>query len=417
MARLKDDLNSEEFRALPYLVCLSLIWIYIGAVRSWILPSLSNYLYFAYFPVLVALWFRSARTRRTQFRILSIFMSLLVIFQIIHIIFGNIDLVSGIYGLITYETPLIFIMIFARSQIGDRELASLTRYILLTLPVNLIVVFFQVVIRSPRLQKVEFTETSLLGTANGVVRATGTFTSSAGFSFYVIFLGLILYIATSKKIINVPAGICFAIILAILTLFSGSRTILIFMILNLLVVLLTRKNRVSGKAGAFKLKLAIVAMLLGAYKIVTTSNTQVIQSFSQRISDASRTENTFQRVVNSVLEPFKHFQDWTIFGQGLGAYGRGSLGYGSSLWVENDLSKNILECGLVFGGLVIITRLVIATKLILFVRQYWDTQRTECLMATITFVPIIIAGQVTNQGSLLLGICICSSLVLKLIQA
>jgi hypothetical protein len=324
--------------------------------------------------------------------------------------------VSGIYGLITYETPLVFIIIFASSQIRDRDLTSLTLCILLTLPVNLILVFFQVIKRSPSLQRVEFTDTALLGTANGVVRATGTFTSSAGFSFYVIFLGLILYIASSKKVIKSTLSISFAIILGILTLISGSRTILLFMVLNLFAILLTRDKKTRNKAGAFGLKLTIIATLLSAYKILTTSNSQVLHSFFQRISDASRTENTLQRVLNSVIEPFKHFQDWTISGHGLGAYGRGSLGYGSNLWVENDLSKNILEGGLVIGGLVIIVRLVIANRFILFVRQYWGTQRTECLMATITFVPLIVAGQVTNQGSLLLGIGICTTLVLKLIQ-
>jgi hypothetical protein len=189
------------------------------------------------------------------------------------------------------------------------------------------------------------------------------------------------------------------------------------MVLNLLAILLTHDKKTSVKTRAFGLKLAILATLVSAYKILITSNTQVFLSFSQRISDASRTENTLQRVLNSVVDPFKHFKDLTIFGHGLGAYGHGTLGYSSNLWVENDLSKNILECGLVIGGLVIVARLVIATRFILFLREYWETQNTECLMATITFVPLIIVGQITNQGSLLLGIGICTTLTLKLLQS
>lgn len=417
MTRPQNDFNPKDFRALPYLVCLSLIWIYIGALRSWILPSLSNYLYFAYFPVLSALWLRSRRLAKPgQFGTISLFMFLLCLFQLFHILRGNIDLVSGMYGLVTYETPFIFFLIFMRLTINHQDLKILTNYILFTLPVNLIVVFLQVIERTPALQKVEFTNNALLGTANGVVRATGTFTSSSGFSYYVIFLGLILYIAKRKNLISGPMSICFAIVLGCLTLLSGSRTILLFIGLNLLVILFSQNIKHGEKSHNIGLKLFILATLIGSYRVITTSNNPVIQAFFRRISEASNTENTLQRILNSVLEPLKHFTDWTILGQGLGSYGRGTLGYGSSLWVENDLYKNILECGLVIGGFVICMRFVLVGRLILFLRQYLKTQRGECLATITTFVPLITVGQITNQGSFLLGLGISTGLVMNLIR-
>lgn len=417
MVRIKEDVKYEQIKSLPYLICLSLIWIYVGAFRSWIMPSLSNYLYFAHVPILIVFWIRTMRANLTKISVLSLIMCLLVIFQIFHIIIGNIDLVSGIYGLISYETPLIFISIYNRYELNDHDLTRLTSCLLLTLPVNLVVVYFQVILRTPNLQKVEFTDAALLGTSNRIVRATGTFTSSAGFSFYIIFLWLILYVATNRNIFHKSMSFIFAIILSILTLISGSRTILFFMALNLIVLLFTRDRKVKVTTKSFGFKLIIVTSLVVAYKVFTTSNVPVLYSFFQRISYASRTENTYQRVVNAFIEPFKIFQNSTIFGHGLGSFGRGSLGYRSNLWVENDLSKNILECGLVIGGFVIVLRLIIAARFVLLAKQYWVPKRTESLMAAITFVPIIVSGQITNQGSLLLGLCLCASLVLKLIQS
>lgn len=417
MPRSTQKVSYGDIGSYRYLVLLSLIWIYIGALRSWILPSLSNYLYFAHFPLIVVLWLKTLRIERIRFGLVFFSVFLLIVFQSIHVLLGHLDLVGGIYGLITYVTPLMFIMIFERSSISSQNLMRLTRVILLTLPVNLIIVFLQVVQQSPALQKVDFTESALLGTANGVVRATGTFTSSAGFSFYVIFLGLILYIANSKKIVSTLSSLCLAIILGILTLLSGSRTILLFISLNLIVILFTRNKNGDIKVRSQGLKMAILISIIGSYKILTTSKWQFLQAFSERITQASRTENTTQRVLQSILDPFKHFNDWTLFGRGLGAYGHGSLGYGSNLWVENDLSKNMLECGVILGSIVIFFRFVIALKIIRFPREEWAGQRTECAMAAITFVPLIISGQLTNQGSLLLGIGICTSLVLKLIQS
>lgn len=275
-----NDKNIKDFRALPYLVCLSLIWIYIGALRSWILPSFSNYLYFAHFPVLALLWFRSRRqVKPGQFGTISLFMLLLGIFQLFHILLGNIDLVSGMYGLVTYETPFIFFLIFMRFTINQQDLRILINFILSTLPVNIIIVFLQVIKRTPALQKVEFTNNALLGTANGVVRATGTFTSSSGYSYYVIFLTLILYIANRKKLIGGPLSICFAIALGFLTLLSGSRTILLFIGLNLLIIFFSQNIDFGKKSHNIGLKLFTLCSLIGAYKIITTSNTPEIKAF------------------------------------------------------------------------------------------------------------------------------------------
>lgn len=415
MAHVEGDINYGEFKALPYLTGLSLIWIYVGAVRSWILPSLSNYLYFAHLPFLIALWVQSRKSKSGQFGIISVFMLVLAVFQSTHFMLGNVDLLGGIYGLITYETPLIFIIIYNRIQICNRDLTRLVHSWLSTLPVNLIVVYFQVVKQSPSLQKVQFTETSLLGTSNGILRATGTFTSSAGFSYYIIFIFIVLFISFKRNFIRAPLAIGSATILLVLILLSGSRTILFFILLNLIVLTLTRDK--SNNLAERSIKFTIFSMMLTTFIVLTTSNLKVVNAFFQRISIASKTENTQQRVLNAVIEPFKQFSDWSILGHGLGVYGHGSLGYNSSLWVENDLSKNVIECGVVIGSLVIFARLIIAIKFILLAKQNWTSRRTESLMVAVTYVPIIIAGQVTNQGSLLLGLCISTILVVKLLHS
>lgn len=374
-------------------------WLYAGFVRLYILPNYANLLFFLgpFFCLLLgahSLFLKKNQRSFTYMLLLTFYITLF--FQSIHFLNGDIDLKILVYGLVLYQVPF-----FVLSEMPNlRQLNSklvIEKVIVLSVLPNFLLAFAQSVIPNSSFVP-ELGMSNHLESANGHVRAFGTFSSTTGFSYYVILLIAVFWYSANRYRLAIQSGIWLQI--AGLVVMSGSRTVLF----GIVIIMLTRM--ILGSRSHLEMKRSfsriVFFAIISLASIITFFN-PLLSSFQMRLSLASQQEDTLSRILNTLFGFFGNL-DTSLMGSGLGSVSTGAFGYSTDLrWIENDFPRILVEFGSIIGIIIITARWALIVVLIHGQKKYSGQNREQRALLIGVLAPLIGYGQFMGQGSLSLG--------------
>ena len=324
-------LNGASLFLIMFLVSLLLDWrklvkialvllVFEGAVRKWVLPGLSQFVYFGKDFLLViayAKYFTSKEVRQEPVysdRLLSLLILTSSLFVCIQA--SNVALGSPLIGIIGVRNYLVFMpLIFVMKHLfrTQEELAYFLKwYLVLCIPVVMLSVsqyfappdsFLNIYVSE------EDTAKALVGSN---VRATGTFSYISGFSCYLQVVAALVIPMLILRIGDFWHRIIQVVLVSVIVgiLFSGSRTPVISV--GLFVVGYLLCNKVFRTMGLYK-KLLLPLFVLGMILIHVLADS--LENMIVRFSD----RNLGMRILASVTTPFDYIPESGFFGFGSGA--------------------------------------------------------------------------------------------------
>jgi hypothetical protein len=441
--------DSARRRAVRLIFILFWMLMFEGALRKWVAPQYSAYLYFVRDPVLIYLYAVALRhglfMRPRQFlNVGLIIAALAVVLSVYHLAEGGqYTLTLAAYGFRNYflYLPLPFIVGHCFNLDDLRSMARSTVFALL-IATPIAVLQFE---SSPTSvlnvgiatdQEYQFDN---LASGSGKVRPAGTFTSVMGMTQLTVASVAVLMWAwaapRSRRPIN--AWLLRLAILAAATALAvgGSRTSFV----QSSVVILTGiavAPLLSGTAARLKaMALPLVAVIAFAvlFPLVLP---EAFQTFADRWTDASATESQ-QFALGWVGRIFHSFYDFgrllgqiPLLGYGVGTAGNGAVSMGVSFngvnvlkLAEEDWSRHVIELGPVLAILFILYRSAFA--LWLATRSLRATVKSGDPLPLLLFAycgVALLAGQITGHGLvngfgwLYVGFCLAAGNVRGVMQ-
>lgn len=374
-----------------------LLWIFEGALRKWILPSLATPLLVVRDPIAIYIIIKALHLNvkfMNPYIILSSIFTLLSL--AITLTFGHGNLFVGIYGarIMLIHFPLIFIIgaVFTKQDVLKIGKVLLFINVLMTL-----IVYFQ--FNSPQSA---FINVGIGGEgsagfsgAMGYSRPPGTFSFTSGLSvFYTAVSVFVYYFWLSKdscsKILLYVSTIALVIALP-LTISRGA--VVAVLIVGLFAVVAS----VTSAKSLIKLFLTvfvfyIVIVMLQNYTSVFSLSTGV---FMDRVNVANAStgsggglkESILLRVVNDIIQPFVELFNYPMFtgnlGMGTNAGAQMLSGKVVFLVSETEFGRLVGEQGIIFGGGIIFIRTVLVFSIAI---KSWKLSQEEKLL------PFILCG-------------------------
>ena len=414
-----------------------------GILRKWLLPQLSQYIYFIRDPfVLLAylvaalngLWPRHSVALRVGLAAAGLG-GLVALLQLVQSGFGGTQAMLAIYGWRNYfyYMPLGFLI---PSVIRPHEFKSFIRVtLMLSLPIAVLVVLQ---FRSPPGAAINvglavdgIAQFKGLGLDADHTRPMGPFTSPTGQSMFLdsafsILIGLLLIPRRrrlSEWLLILPALLCLMTSIGL----SGSRYTLLHCALPLaaafLLGLLSRNRAVKWRAVILP---SVGAVLVGfLYPLIFP---QGFASISTRWNSAYALESqqyqggVFGRATAAMTDFLPLLKDFPALGYGLGFGGNASTTLGATIngvsaleIAESDWSRHIVDFGPIFGSAVILLRILLVAWLARLILRHTRRVGEAMPLMLFAFVGIeLLYGQVTGHGTvnvfawIFLGLCLAS---------
>ena len=351
-----------------------ILWIFEGALRKWVLPSLASSLLIVRDPVAIYI---IIKTIYLNVKFLNPYVALGTIFTLlslaITLTFGHCNLFVGVYGarIMLLHFPLIFIVgsIFKKEDILKIGYLLLAINILMTA-----IVYLQ--FTSPQSA---FINIGLGGEgsagfdgAMGYFRPPGTFSFITGLSsFYTIVSVFVFYFWLSKEPVSKILLIVSSLALIFALPLTVSRTAVGGVVLVGLFAFM-------GAASSFKKLVRVIVAFLALFTlfIILQKTTSIFnlgtEVFMSRVDTASGQsggfqESFFSRAINDFLKPLTNLMEQPLFigNLGMGTNVGAQILSGSTkfLIAEDELGRIGGEQGLIFGGGIIALRLILALSL------------------------------------------------------
>ena len=410
--------------ATDYAFIKKLIWAYFllllfeGALRKWFLPSLSQGLLIIRDPIVIWIYYlcyaqgifplnNKYLQRCFQWVALAVVLSFLI---------NRANLLTIAYGARTnlLHFPLIFIM--ARVLTFKDVLNFGKAFLLLALPMTWIVA------QQFQADRFDTINTAAGGTGHQMmtsgdkVRASGTFSFVSGIVFYYCFtVSYIIYGFLVKG--SFPKWMLYlgtsATLLAMVT--AGSRAVIAecLQVLACIGFLAFFKHSEFGKIASSIFGFSTLGLIL--YTQVDLFQ-EGLDFLSLRFEEAANVEGNpieayFTRYLDIIIAPY-YYNMWTgFFGNGLGSATRAGSALGGGMGgAEISWSRQVLENGLLVGGLFILWRLWIFKDLMM---ACINGVKRGSYLAIFLFgaaAPIILFcpyGQPTNLGFAAFGGGLC----------
>jgi len=381
-------------RALVYL------WIYNGFIRLVIFKNYADFLYFMPTFILILIYIISfllpAPFRLYRFSV-SITLALITLFQAFHIFKGDLEIKIAFYGWTLYQAPLLLFTVvpFAEKM---NFYAFFQKALRFSLTPNLILCFFQITKLFPSIITA-FDNSQHLTSANGYVRAFGTFTSTTGFSLYLTIVTCFM-ILMRNEIKNLSFNFAWAQI-SILYIFSGSRTVFFALIPVFISLLFCRRKYFSAK---LKINfLSIFPAVVISYLLINRFLPGPFSAVIERFSTSRTQENSAERIVNSMFSYTGNLYD-SFWGSGFGSRGIGAFNYAlNSGWIEDDNQRIIAEGGSIIGLIIIFCRYLLVINILFSIFKNTPKIPRQFLIIFSSILPMLLFGQLFGQSSISLG--------------
>ncbi len=350
------------------------IWIYFfllifeGALRKWVLPSLSTPLLVIRDPV--AIWVIILAIRNNRLRSNSILISVVLIGFIsifTALFFGHGNIPVALFGarIFLIHFPLIFIIGNVFSIEDVVKMGKILLWIAIPISILIILQFY-----SPQTAWVnkgvgDDTEGAGFSGALGFFRPPATFSFITGtIAFYSLVACYIFYFFLNNKLVNkillysAAAGLLIAIPLSI------SRTLLFTVIVTMVftIIAVSKKSKYFGRV-----IIGCAGMLTTLIILSTTSTFQTAtEAFTHRYKVANTQEGGLQNVLadrylGGMVEALERSSEQSFFGVGIGmGTNVGSMllvGKTKFLIAEEEWGRIIGELGPILGLAIIFFRL------------------------------------------------------------
>ena len=369
VAPTEDD--AQTVQSLKRLIWLYFwLWIFEGALRKWILPSLANPLLIVRDPVVLAIYWTAARRQmfpRNNFLAFSGALGAVSLVAGI-LVLGNIGI--ALYG---YRTNFLYLpLVFIIAQTFDADdVKKMGRAVLITaIPMALLMALqFRAPANSFLVSGAD-ANFGQLESAAGHIRAPGTFSFILGpVCFFPLVAAFLLDSAISLRRYPVGLLISSAIALGIAIAVSGSRSLLSSVLIVAAFAAVAGcllRPRWIPRILATVVAALLLSTLLGQVDVFNAGN----DVFSARIESASGSEGGVggfvARFADGILEPFNTLNDIPLQGFGLG-YGTNAAagllsGDGKRVFLlsEGEWGRILLESGPVLGLFFIIFRVYLS---------------------------------------------------------
>lgn len=337
-----------------------LIWLYFwlliieGALRKWIVPSLSNPLLIIRDPVVILIYAVAASEGKFP---RSAFIALilgLAFFSFLASIAGLGTLVVSLYGLRTnfLHLPLIFIIPLVMTPSDVQKIGKWV--LLISIPMSLLAVAQFHAAPDSRLNVGTGGEISgQLFAASGKIRPAGTFSFVTGMVSYLSFLAaFVLYSFLQhwpyKRLISFAAMGALGLSLLV----SGSRSAVLTVSVVLIVALLDCMFKGKQLSSAFKPLLAVALVLFALSFLPVFKEGMEVQE-SRFESGGGFREGIVDRVFGDFIAGFNAVDQVPFFGVGLGIGTNAGAGLLSGsrrfLLAEGEWARVVMESGPLLG--------------------------------------------------------------------
>jgi hypothetical protein len=397
VGKTEYSLNDSRFISTCWSI-LILHFILSGILRGLIFPKIANYLYFLPLPILIIIFFGALRidSKVSYFHFCCISLSIfLALYQIFLVANKSIDLKTATYGWFLYGLPLVG-MDAAAKTLNKEMILRITLLFELCLIPNLILAVLQAVNGDSRFYSAGFGEG--LQSAYGVQRATGTFSSAAG---YALFLSLTTSLLLTRNILfevsRVRNFLSFGV-LAIQIPISGSRTAIfsVFIVLLSTLFFSRRDSFEILRIRSTKLVISILLIVMSTAFLVF-ANSATFKATSTRFLTANQADSPSSRLISQIRFSTEGIQ--FLYGSGLGSRANATTALGVN-WVEFDAQRVLIESGVLIGLVLLGFRILLAVR---FIKDSLNANLSGCLPITATVIPILFFGQFMGQGSIAAG--------------
>jgi hypothetical protein len=373
----ETSIQDDPYKSLKIAIWLYFfLWIFEGALRKWILPSLATPLLIVRDPVAIYLIIKAIHLNVKFSNVYLVGAYVITLLSlIITLTFGHGNLFVGIYGarIMLLHFPLIFIIgaVFTKEDIIKMGYVLLGINILMTL-----IVYLQFI--SPQSAFINIglggEGSSGFSGAMGYFRPPGTFSFITGLSsFYIMVSVFVFYFWLSDT--PVSKILLYASTLALI--FSLPLTVSRTAVGG---VLLVGLFAFLGSATSLKtlMRIVLTIIVLFALFIILQQTTSVFslgtEVFMSRVDTASEhsggfEESFFSRAMDGFIDPIVRLMKLPLFignlGMGTNAGAQMLSGSNGFLIAEDELSRISGEQGLILGGVIIVLRLGLALSLFL----------------------------------------------------
>ena len=401
-----------------------LLLIFEGALRKWVVPSLSAPLLIIRDPVSIMIIWEAYRSHKWPTRwsaVLSLLTVLLGALFVAQIVAANNPFVVGLYGLRSYLLPFPVMFIMGESLDAEdlRKLGVFALVILL--PMTLVEVGQYVSGPGSFLNVGAYEEGTQIGYIGGHVRASGTFSfvagaqELAGLAAAFIVLGVIKPGFAKQKLLWASA---FALILSIPMM--GSRTIVVQLAAMIGCMGLGATMGVSQFVKVLRIILPLAIIIFFASLLPVFSD--AMQSMTERFSGATTTEGNgsvqetlYMRTLDPAVRAVERAastNNWLGIGMGKGAAAISALlnGEAEAVAGENEFSRELVEMGPIAGILFGVFKVFLAITV--FGAAFSAARDGEPL--ALLLIPMVvetlffsIPEQPTLQGFMVIGVAFC----------
>ena len=373
---IDQEINSND-KILKISIWIYLIlWIFEGALRKWILPSLAAPLLIVRDPLAIYIMCRAIYLNIKFFNVYVVLSMLFTLFGLaITLTFGHGNLFVAIYGarIMFLHFPLIFII---GAVLTKEDVQRIGRFLLGINILMTIIVYFQFI--SPQTAFINIgiggEGSAGFSGAMGYSRPPGTFSFTSGLSiFYAAVSVFVFYFWLSKahcsKILLVVSTLTLIIALP-LTISRGAIVAVVIVGLFAVIASVTSSKMI--------LKVIVVSILFYFFIIILQQYSTIFNLGSNVLMNRVTTANNataggglkdsiFLRIFNDLISPFYELFKKPLFagnlGMGTNAGAQLLKGKVTFLVAETEFGRLGGEQGIIFGGGLILLRTFLAISL------------------------------------------------------
>ena len=415
-------------QVIAVIVVVYLLAIFEGALRKYVAPQFSQYIYFIRDPVVVFAYLLATRhslwPRGERLFTIGVAMGgvgvLLVMVQMATGGTTDLRLLLGAYGWRSYflYVPLAFLVAEQFTHEDLRRFARLTLILAIPMAVLAVAQFMSplnapINVGTAEEKELQFQGMNINGTR---VRATGTFSSNAGLQQFIgtaLAIAIAALLQPAKRRLA-PLPVVLVAIAALLTsvAFSGSRgTVMLSGLLALVAVAIGVIGHGSMRAKALTIPLCVAG---GAVLLAPMLFPDAIEAFIDRWNHASKFESAnieggvWGRALMPLFDFVRLVGEVPIFGYGLGYGGNASIlmratidGVVVGILAEVDFSRHMVDLGPLVGGAYIIFRFAVtawAGRQVLAATRHAGDPLPMMLFGYAGYT--IVLGQIAGHGSI-----------------
>lgn len=412
----KREFNKAHISTMGRLfIAILLIVVFEGAIRKWISPAFTNPMVLlrdtlALYGLYWAIKTGKMNSRQVGAKVLWLWSAFVLVWGLIQVIVNQPSPIVYIIGIRFWLLYLWFAYAAAVSMTQDdfRYICK-TLFWLLLVMAPLAVVQFSLPPSAFLNKQVGGDVEKVFLVIAGVVRTTGTFTFTIGYTTLIAMISPFVLSAQApgtKLWGSRWAPKILLLTLAVATIVSGSRAALImfgamFLAYFYISIHFDKASLNSRRKSSKKKSILMLTGVILMLSIVPYIFSDAVDVSAERFESASQSEDITERIITIFLGESAVYEDLPILGAGIGAgtnfASALATGERSFMLAETEVARTILEGGLLGYAFIGLKLIVIIFGLIISLRIAKKTGNTLPLLIWIALVVALLTWSIIGQ--------------------